>query len=71
MCRINSRLKKIIHLKYLILETPYTFFSLFSRYFIVLHTLNFLAPMFVLPTTTFLFLAFPVFPFFIFAFATF
>ena len=46
MCRIDSQLKKLIHLKYLILETLYTFFSIFSWYFIVLHTLNFLSPMF-------------------------
>ena len=44
MCRIDSQLKKMIRLKYLILETPYTFFSIFSWYFIVLHTLNFLSP---------------------------
>ena len=46
MCRIDSQLKKLIRLKYLILETPYTFFSIFSWYFIVLHTLNFLSPLF-------------------------
>ena len=45
MCRIDSQLKKLIRLKYLILETPYTFFSIFSWHFIVLHTLNFLSPM--------------------------
>ena len=45
MCRIDSQLKKLIHLKYLILETPYNFFSIFSWYFIVLHTLNFLSRM--------------------------
>ena len=44
MCSIDSQLKKLIRLKYLILETPYTFFSIFSWYFIVLHTLNFLLP---------------------------
>ena len=43
MCRIDSQLKKLIRLKYLILETPYTFFFIFSWYFIVLHTLNFLS----------------------------
>ena len=32
---------RIVRLKYLILETPYTFFSIFSWYFIVLRTLNF------------------------------
>ena len=46
MCRIDSQLKKLIRLKYLILETPYTFFFIFSWYFTVFHTLNFLSPMF-------------------------
>ena len=46
MCRIDSQLKRLIRLKYLILETPYTFFSIFSWYFIVLHKLNFLSLMF-------------------------
>ena len=46
MFRIDSPLKKLIRLKYLILETPYTFFSIFSWYFIVLHTLNLISPMF-------------------------
>ena len=46
VCRIDSWLKKLIRLKYLILETPYNFFSAFNWYFIVLHTLNFLSPMF-------------------------
>ena len=46
MFRIDSPLKKLIRLKYLILETPYTFFSIFSWYFIVLHKLNFPSPMF-------------------------
>ena len=49
MCRIDSQLKKLIRLKYLILETPYTFFSIFSWYFSF--------------TQLFLFLAFPTFPF--------
>ena len=44
MCRNDSQLKKLIRLKYLILETPYIVFSIFSWYFIVLHTLNFLLP---------------------------
>ena len=30
MCRNDSQLKKLICLKYLILETPYIFFSLYS-----------------------------------------
>ena len=42
MCRIDSQIKKLIRLKDLILETPYTFFSISSWYFIVLHTLNLL-----------------------------
>ena len=46
MCRIDSQLKKLISLKYLILETRYTFFSILSWYFIVLHSLNFLSSMF-------------------------
>ena len=46
MCRTDSQLKKLVHLKYLILETPYTFFFIPSWYFRVLHTLNFLSPMF-------------------------
>ena len=41
MCRTGRQLKKLISLKYLILETPFTFSSIFSWYFIVLHTLNF------------------------------
>ena len=46
MCRIESQLKKLIRLKHLILETLHTFFSIFSWYFIFLHTLNFLPSMF-------------------------
>ena len=46
MCRIDSQSKKLIRLKYLILETPYNFFSIFSWYFVVLNTLNVLSPMF-------------------------
>ena len=38
MCRIDNQLKRSIRLKYLILETPYTFFFIFSWYFIVSHT---------------------------------
>ena len=34
MC--NSQLKKLMCLKYLILKTPFNFFSIFSWYFIVL-----------------------------------
>ena len=46
MCRIDSQLKKLILLKYLILEPPYTSFSIFSWCFKVLHTLNVLSPVF-------------------------
>ena len=35
---IDSQLKKLIRLKYLILETPYTFFSILSWYFSFTHT---------------------------------
>ena len=42
MCRNDTQSKKLIRLKYLIIETPYTFFSIFSWYFIVL---DFLSPM--------------------------
>ena len=30
ICRIDKQLKKLIPLKHLILETPYTFFSIFN-----------------------------------------
>ena len=30
-------IKKLIHLKYVILETPYTFFSIYSYYFSFTH----------------------------------
>ena len=46
VCRIDGQLKRLMRLKYLILETPYTVFSIFSWYFIVLHTINFRSPMF-------------------------
>ena len=38
MCRIDSQLKRLIRLKYLILETHYTFLSIFSCYFSLNHT---------------------------------
>ena len=44
MCRIDSQVKKLIRLQYLFLETPYTSFSIFSWYFIVLHTLTLISP---------------------------
>ena len=62
MCRIDSQLKKLIRLKCFILETPYTYFSIFSWYFIVLHTPNFLSSMFSgINNNNFSFLAFPTF----------
>ena len=71
MCRIDSQLKKLIRLKYLILETPYTFFSIFSWYFIVLHTLNFLSPMFSgINNNNFSFFGFSNLSFFVFVFTT-
>ena len=39
MCRIGSQFKKLIHLKYLIRETPYAFFSIFN-WSLVFTTLN-------------------------------
>ena len=71
MCRINSQFKKLILLKYLILETPYTFFSIFSWYFIVLHTFNFLLPMFSgIYNNNFSFFVFSNISFFVFFFTT-
>ena len=71
MCRIDSQLKRLIRLKYLILETPYTFFSIFSWYFIVLHTVNFLSPMFpVINKNNFSFFGLSSLSFFVFVFTT-
>ena len=71
MCRIDSQLKKLIRLKYLILETPYTFFSIFSWYFIVFHTLNFLSPMFSgINNSNFSFFGFSNYSFVAFGFTT-
>ena len=71
MCRIDSQSKKLIHLKYLILETPYTFFSIFSWYFIVLHTLNVLSPTFSgLNSNNFSFFGLSNLSFFVFVFTT-
>ena len=68
MCRINSLLKKLVLLEYLILETLYTFFSIISSYFIVLHPLNLLSPMFsVINSNNFSFFGFSNFSFFAFA----
>ena len=47
MCWIDSQSKKeMIHLKYLILETPYTYFSIFSWYFIFTYTERFITCVF-------------------------
>ena len=72
MCRIDSQLKKLIRLKYLILETPYTFFSILSWYFIVLQKLNFLSPTFSgINNNNFSFFGFFTNrPFFVFVFTT-
>ena len=70
MCRIDIQLKKIIRLKYLILETPYTFFSIFSWFFSFTHLTLYHLCFQVLTTTTFPFLAFPTFPF-VFLFSNF
>ena len=64
MCRIDSQLKKLIRLKYLIIETPCTFFSIFRWYFIVFTHLTFNHLCYqILTTTTFPFLVCPIFPF--------
>ena len=71
MCRIDSQSKKLIRLKYLILETPYTFFSIFSWYFIVLQTLNVLSPMFSgINSNNFSFFGLSNLSFFVFVFTT-
>ena len=71
MCRIDSKSKKLIRLKYLILETPYTFFSIFSWYFIVLHTLNVLSPTFSgINSNNFSFFGLSNLSFFVFVFTT-
>ena len=68
MFMIDSQLKKLICLKYVILETPYTFFSILSCYFIVLHTLSFLSLMFsVINNSNFSFLGSSNLSFFVFA----
>ena len=69
MCRIDSQLKKLIRLKYLILETPYTFFSIFRSYFIVLYTVNFLSLVFSgIKNKRFFFFGFSNLSFFMFVF---
>ena len=65
ICRNDSQLKKLICLKYLILETPYIFFSLYSvgiLYFYT-HLTSYHLRFQALTTATFPFLAFPTFPF--------
>ena len=62
MCRIDSLLRKLIRLEYLIFQTLYTFFSIFSLNFSFTHsTLYDLC--FQVLTTTFPFLAFSTFSF--------
>ena len=46
ICWIDSQSKKLIHLKYLILETPYIFFSIFSWYFSFMYTKHSIACVF-------------------------
>ena len=71
MFRIDSQLKKLIPLKCLILETSYTFFSVFSRYFIVLHTLKFLSPMILgINNNNFFLFGFSNLSYFVFVFTT-
>ena len=63
MRRIDSHLKTLIHLKYLIIEITYIF-SLCSVSILVLHTLNNLSPRFSgIKNKTFPFLALPTFSF--------
>ena len=63
MYRIYCQLKTMIRLKYLFLETPYTFFSIFSWCFSFTHTTLYHLFFLVLAITNFHFLAFPIFPF--------
>ena len=69
MCRNDTQSKKLIRLKYLIIETTYTFFSIFSWYFIVLDRLNFLSSMFSgINNNNFLFFGLFNLSFFVFVF---
>ena len=70
MCRIDRQLKKLIRLRYLIPETPYTFFSILSWYFIVLHTFNTLSPMLLRINNNLSFIGFSNLSFFVFVFTT-
>ena len=70
MRRSDSQLKKIDTFE-IILETPYTFFSIFSWHFIVLHALNSLSPMFWgINNNSFSFYDFSNLYFFVFVFTT-
>ena len=46
MCWIDGQSKKLVHLKYLVLETPYAFFSIFSWHFSFMHTERFITYVF-------------------------
>ena len=61
LCRIDSKLKKVIRLKHLMFEISYTFFSIFSWFFISLSSYHLCFQ--VLTITAFPFLVFPTFPF--------
>ena len=70
MFRIES-MKKLIRLKYLILEIPNNFFSIFGWFFIGLIKLNFLSPIFSgINNNKFSFFGFSNLPFFMFVFTT-
>ena len=70
VCRIDSQLKKLINLKYLILETPYTYFCIFTWYFIVLHTRSSRSLMFSSINNNFSFFGFSNLFFFVLVFTT-
>ena len=65
MWSIDNQLKKLMRLKYFILETPYTFFFIFSWYFsfkLYTHLTLYHLCFQVLSTKNFPFLASPTFP---------
>ena len=69
MCRNDTQSKRLIRLKYLIIETPYTFLSIFGWYFKVLDRLNFLSSMFSgINNNNFLFFGLFNLSFFVFVF---
>ena len=70
MSRIDGQLKKLIHLRYLIPEIPYTFFSIFNWYFIDLHTFNTLSHLFLRIENNLSFFGFSSLSFFVFVFTT-